>query len=781
MRGGQLSALAVPKTRMSQPASSVSATRDGRLPFVPCLQLRHELLLSSSLNQPAKPAPVAVMDLAFDYGGVVVRAGERPTIERDIPGERQARLQLERLGAVEVDCLDGLAERLSTDADYAIGADGNAQDICAFIAQSVPRLRELGFRVAVAADFPWRIAEPEPPWYAAMEPVHGRTNWFDLELGIEVDGRRVNLLPALLDLLGRVSQMARLESLFPAGGRPLCVPVGERDYVLMPPERLRLLASVLRELYGDGDGERVRLRAGQATALARLDQAFAGKPLSWYGEKRVYEQAVSLTSPPRVAALPPPGLLATLRPYQEQGLAFLQHLLAHEVGGILADDMGLGKTLQTIAHILREKTEGRLSAPVLVVAPTSLLFNWRREMRRFAPALRVSTLKGKNRGPLWKTLHQHDVGLVTYATLLRDEDVASRLSFHLLILDEAQAIKNPRSQCRQALARLSARQRLCLTGTPIENNLGEMWSLVDFLNPGLLGDEEAFRLRYSVPVEREGNAERLAELRGRIAPYLLRRTKEEVARNLPPKTELVHPIELTGAQRDLYESLRVSAHAEVRQAIAERGLAASTITILDALMKLRQCCCDPRLLPGDRGQDIPESAKWDYFLSLMKENLAAGRRILVFSQFTRMLARMAHAFRERSIDFVQLTGATTNRQKPIDAFEGGEANVFLISLKAGGAGINLTSADTVVHYDPWWNPAAQAQATDRAHRIGQRKPVFVHKLIVAGSVEEAMMRLQRRKQLLADGLLGAPPSGTTALTGDNLSKLFAPLRGGDQA
>ena len=750
---------------------------------MPCLKVRHEILLPTSLNKMRRPDLVAVMDLTFDYQGVVVRTGERPAIERASADERRVRFLVERLGAVEVDCVDGLSARLATDADYVVGADGDAQDICAFIAQAVPRLRELGFRVEIAEDFPWRIAEPEPPWYAALEPVSGRTNWFDLELGIEVDGRRVNLLPALLDMLGRVSQMARLESLFPVGGRPLCVPVGERDYVMMPPERLRLLASVLRELYGDSDGERVRFRAEQSTALARLDQAFGqtfvGKPLSWYGDKRVRERAVSLTSTPPQAALPPPGLLASLRPYQEQGLAFLQHLLSHQVGGILADDMGLGKTLQTIAHILREKTEGRLTAPALVVAPTSLLFNWRRELRRFAPALRVLTLAGGDRRQLWKRLAQHDVGLITYATLLRDQDVASRLEFHLVILDEAQAIKNPRSQCRQAAAELSARQRLCLTGTPIENNLAELWSLMDFLNPGMLGDEEAFRCRYSIPVEREGNAERLAELRGRIAPYLLRRTKEEVAQNLPPKTELVHPIELEGAQRDLYESLRVSVHAEVRQAIADRGLAASTITILDALMKLRQCCCDPRLLPGDRGQDIPESAKWNYFLALLEENLAAGRRILVFSQFTRMLARMAHALRERSIGFFELTGATANRQKPIDAFEGGEANVFLISLKAGGAGINLTSADTVIHYDPWWNPAAQAQATARAHRIGQTKPVFVHKLIVAGSVEEEMMRLQRRKQLLADGLLGAHPSKATTLTEENVSRLFAPLKGCD--
>jgi superfamily II DNA or RNA helicase len=739
-------------------------------PFLPRLRLGHEELLPAISGGAPAVERVAILDLAFEYPDGAAR---------DPAAERQLRMLLERQGAVEVDCLEALAARLPRDADYVIGADGQAQDICTFVTTVVPRLRELGLRVEVADDFPWRVVSPEPTWFADLEPVSGRPQWFDLELGIELDGRRVNLLPALLHLVGRIPAMARLESLFPAGGRPLCLPIGERDYVQMPPERLRILAGVLRELYGD-ESERVRFKAADATALARLDQAFVERPLRWYGETGVRDRARSLTATPAATAHPPPGLLATLRPYQTQGLAFLQHLLAHDVGGILADDMGLGKTLQTIAHILREKTAGRLSAPALIVAPTSLLGNWRREMARFAPALRVLTIKGGDRRTLWKRLGQHDVGIVTYGTLLRDEEIAGRLEFHLLILDEAQAIKTSRSQCRRAAASLQARHRLCLTGTPIENHLGELWSLMDFLNPGILGDESAFRERYALPVEREGNTERLAELRVRVAPYLLRRTKEEVAKDLPPKTEILHTIELRGKQRDLYESLRVAAHADVRQAINDRGFSASAITILDALMKLRQCCCEPQLL-GERSQGVPESAKWEYFSQLLDDQLAAGRRVLVFSQFTRMLARMASAFRSRAIPFVELTGATVNRQKPIDAFERGEVAVFLISLKAGGAGINLTSADTVIHYDPWWNPAAQAQATDRAHRIGQRKPVFVHKLIIAGSVEEEMMRLQRRKQLLADGVLAASGGASAALTEDNLRHLFAPLRPSESA
>jgi len=751
---------------MAQTTSSASS-----LPFVPRLRLGHEELMPG--QSAGAVERVAVVDLAFEYPDGVAR----------VPAaERQMRMLLERQGAVEVDCLETLAARMPRDADYVVGADGQAQDICSFVTTVVPRLRAQGFAVEVADDFPWRVLSPEPAWFADLEPVNGRPQWFDLELGIELDGRRVNLLPALLHLVGRIPAMARLESLFPAGGRPLCLPAGERDYVQVPPERLLILAGVLRELYGDqgDDEERLRFKAGQATALARLDQAFVEKPLRWYGETQLHERARSLTATPAQAAHPPPGLLATLRPYQTDGLAFLQHLVAHEVGGILADDMGLGKTLQTIAHILREKTAGRLSAPALIVAPTSLLGNWRREIARFAPALRVLVIKGGDRRALWKRLGQHDVGIVTYGALLRDEEIAGRLEFHLLILDEAQAIKTSRSQCRRAVVALNARHRLCLTGTPIENHLGELWSLMDFLNPGILGEEGAFRERYALPVERDGNAERLAELRVRVAPYLLRRTKEEVAKDLPPKTEILHTIELRGGQRDLYESLRVAAHADVRQAISDRGFSASAITILDALMKLRQCCCEPQLL-GERSQGVSESAKWEYFSNLLDEQLAAGRRVLVFSQFTRMLARMGDAFRRRAIPFVELTGATANRQKPIDAFERGEVAVFLISLKAGGAGINLTSADTVIHYDPWWNPAAQAQATDRAHRIGQRKPVFVHKLIVAGSVEEEMMRLQRRKQLLADGVLAASGGASAALTEDSLRHLFAPLRPSESA
>jgi SNF2 family DNA or RNA helicase len=292
--------------------------------------------------------------------------------------------------------------------------------------------------------------------------------------------------------------------------------------------------------------------------------------------------------------------------------------------------------------------------------------------------------------------------------------------------------------------------------------------------PGLLGDADWFRHRYVIPIERNGNAERLKALREQVAPFILRRTKEEVAKDLPPKTEIVRPVELRGSQRDLYESLRVAAHAEVREAIRRKGLGGSAIAILDALMKLRQVCCDPRLLAGDAARDVRESAKHDLLMELLDQQLPRGRRVLIFSQFASMLRLIGESLRRKRISYVELTGATADRQKPVDAFQQGAVDVFLISLKAGGTGLNLTTADTVIHYDPWWNPAAQAQATDRAHRIGQKNPVFVYNLIIAGSVEERMLGLQRRKRALADGLL-AREGTSTSLTEGDVEHLFAPL------
>ena len=464
-----------------------------------------------------------------------------------------------------------------------------------------------------------------------------------------------------------------------------------------------------------------------------------------------------------------------MRPYQKEGVAWLQHLREHDAAGILADDMGLGKTLQTIAHILLEKEQGRLDRPAMIVTLTSLTGNWQRELKRFAPTLKTTVHHGADRHERRADLTAHDVIITTYPMVARDRDDLATIPLHILVLDEAHAIKNWDAQASEAVRRLDARHKVCLSGTPIENHLGELWSLFDFLMPGMLGARDEFATQFRGPIEEKGDKVRLEALRERVRPYILRRTKDAVAPELPAKTMLVRAVELSGEQRELYESIRVAAHADVRQHIKQRGFGGSQIAILDALLKLRQVCCDPRLVTVDAAREVTGSAKLDVLLEMLATQLGDGRRILIFSQFARMLGLISESLLARGVRHVSLTGNTPDRQKPIDAFQQGKADVFLISLKAGGAGLNLVGADTVIHYDPWWNPASQAQATDRAHRIGQTKPVFVHDLIIAGSVEERMLGLQRHKRLLADSILDNGPVQTPQMTERDIDHLLAPL------
>ncbi len=742
-----------------------------RCELPPRLALRVETLLINDANVPAagvRETRAVVAELGFDYpeGGT-----------RNVEAEWRARYLLESLGALELACLEEISVSAGSAANYLIRADGNVHALCSFTAYAVPQLRALGWRVEVPVDYPYQVVATDAPWYAHVAD-DGRPQWFNLELGIEVDGRRVNLLPALLDLLQSLPPSGQLARLAPSGGRSFALPAGQGRYVTVPPERLHILLKVLAELY-EGEGAAVRFPATRAGLLGHLDAAFAEagdsrarRPLMWSGATALSERGRALAGPPAAAPVPG-GLRATLRPYQEEGLRWLQHLRAHGAGGVLADDMGLGKTLQTIAHLVAEGEAGRLDAPALIVAPTSVVGNWRRELGRFAPHLRVQLVRGAGRRFQWAQAGRCEVALTSYPLLVRDEKLLESRRFSSLILDEAQTIKNPRSQAHRAAARINADHRLCLSGTPVENHLGELWALFDFLNPGLLGDADWFRHRFAVPIERGRSSERLRALREQVGPYILRRTKEEVARDLPPKTEIVRPIELGGAQRDLYESLRMAGHAEVRKVIASKGLGGSTITILDALMKLRQVCCDPRLVRGEAAAGVRDSAKYDVLMELIAQQLGQGRRVLVFSQFATMVGLIAEGLSARGVRWVALTGATADRQGAVDTFQQGRADVFLITLKAGGTGLNLTAADTVIHYDPWWNPAAQAQATDRAYRIGQTRPVFVYNLIVAGSVEERMLGLQRRKRQLADGILAPGPG--LPVSEREIEGLFAPM------
>jgi superfamily II DNA or RNA helicase len=716
----------------------------------------------------------AMIRLEFDYGGRKIRTSAPGTTGRDRDAEIQACRVLEGLGAIELAHLDDCAVSPGAGVDYVLAVDGDVHAVCAFGAHAIPQLRAMGWRIVIDPDYPWQIVPAEAPLYAGAHPDPERPDWFGLELGVEIDGHRIDLLPALLELLETAGD---LTSLTRSGRRCVAVRVDERRWLPVPPARLRLLAKVLCELYREGD--RVRAPAIRAPLIAELCATLHDgvRPLRWVGDTKIREQAYAMALGPRRtgAVVAPEALCAELRPYQRDGVAWLQHLREHGAGGILADDMGLGKTLQTIAHVLIEKEQRRLDRPAMVVTLTSLIGNWQRELKRFAPTLRVAVHHGPDRHAQLAALAGFDVIVTTYPMVTRDRDDLAKLPLHLLVLDEAHAVKNHDALAAEAVRALDARNKVCLSGTPIENHLGELWSLFDFLNPGLLGHREEFTLQFRQPIEEKGDKVRLDALRDRVRPFILRRTKDVVAPELPAKTMLINAVELTGAQRELYESIRVAAHADVRQHIKARGLAGSTIAILDALLKLRQVCCDPRLVSVEAARDVAASGKLEVLLDLVSSQLADGRKILIFSQFARMLGLISEALLAKGTRHVMLTGNTPDRQKPIDAFQSGRADVFLISLKAGGAGLNLTAADTVIHYDPWWNPAAQAQATDRAHRIGQTKPVFVHDLIVAGSVEERMLGLQSHKRKLAAAILDRGGSAAGALTERDVDDLLSPL------
>lgn len=629
-------------------------------------------------------------------------------------------------------------------------------------------LEAAGWRIEFDSSCILRRAAVEDWFLDTANADEVQQDWFNLDLGILVDGQRVSLLPLLRKILADPHHS--LDNQDPEKSITVALPDGRR--IEIPVKRLEKIRELLVELYS------VNPDSSQPMRVDRLQAAqFAGVDgWRWSGSQRVYDLAKKLSEPGSSPVTPPGQLHATLRPYQLQGLEWLQFLREYDLAGVLADDMGLGKTIQALAHLLTEKQADRLDLPALVVAPTSLMGNWRDEARRFAPDLRLLVLHGSGRHEHLEKLADYDLIVTSYPLLARDQEFLTRQRYHIIILDEAQMIKNPSTLYAQAARKLTSRHRLALTGTPMENHLGELWAIFDFLMPGFLGKQPRFRALFRDPIEKGGDQKRRRLLAQRIAPLILRRRKSEVARELPPKNEMVQNIEISGGQRDLYESIRVSMDNHVRGQIASLGLARSRISILDALLKLRQVCCDPRLLKMPGAQKVQESAKLEWLVQAIPSMIEEGRKILLFSQFTSMLEIIEQKLTELAIRFVRLTGDTRDRDTPVKSFQCGDVPVFLISLKAGGIGLNLTAADTVIHYDPWWNPAVEDQATDRAHRIGQDKTVFVYKLITMGTVEEKVQALQRRKAQLLAGLLdesGQSPLKSGEL--DELRALFAPL------
>jgi superfamily II DNA or RNA helicase len=745
---------------------------------IPVLRLMLGRAASYGYYRHDGPDQVPVAHLSFRYGPAEIEPSERGArIEAFQDGQVYA---IGRRRAKENEALKRLAALGFRQARSVFPALGDKHfhdltfakpyDWLDFLSVHVPQLRVDGFEIRIDDSFPYRLAESSGEFDAELES--SGIDWFDLALGIEISGERHDLAPMLAALVLRADFDPETIRQLATEGNRFYLPLADGRHLLLAANRLLPLVLALHSLKLNGlslDGRSGKIRLSRVDVVPLL--ALENEDFVFKGADNLRRLADLLHVHGQAGPRLPEGFRAELRPYQAQGVAWLDLLRESGLGGVLADDMGLGKTVQILALLALEKARGHLDAPALVVAPTSLMSNWLSEARKFAPDLKVLMLHGADRKQSFAAIAEHDVVLSTYPLIARDHEVLLSRQWHMAVLDEAQTVKNPNAATTRWLRGIRAKHRFCLTGTPMENHLGELWSVMSFANPGYLGDKVEFARRWRTPIEKRGDKYRAAALAQRVKPFLLRRTKAEVAAELPAKTEIVEHVVLEGDQRDLYDSIRLSMSDKVRKAIAERGLARSHIVVLEALLRMRQACCDPALLKLDDGVER-ESAKLDRLMEMVTELLSEGRKIIVFSQFTSMLDLIRNRFDAEHVRYSVLTGETRDRKSSIDGFQNGASDVFLISLKAGGVGINLTAADTVIIFDPWWNPAVEEQAIDRAHRIGQDKAVFVYRLTAVGTIEEKMDELKARKRALADSLFERDGRIASALTEEDVRALF---------
>ncbi|WP_233583223.1 DEAD/DEAH box helicase [Corallococcus sp. CA053C] len=653
-----------------------------------------------------------------------LRAKERVLARRDLEAERAE--------------ADGLLERLSLPPG-AYHFTRDTPEAALHLLELLEPLTGPGVRVEWEEQ-PWTVTRP-PDAAGLRVEVTREHDWFGVKGGVELEGARVELA-LLLEAVRRHQRY---------------VPLGKGRWMRLTEalrEQLTPLADVAHPVR-----QGLEVSAAAAPALEALAEAGARvrAPPDWRGlARRIREAQARAVRVPR-------GLKTKLRDYQREGFVWLARLSAWGAGACLADDMGLGKTLQALALLLHRAEQG----PAMVVAPTSVCGNWVREAARFAPSLRLHVWQDVDREALPSRLGPKEVLIISYGLLVKDAERLSTTSFATLVVDEAQAVKNPDTARARALRAMKAEARVALTGTPVENRLSELWSLFHLLFPGLLGGRESFHARFAVPIERDRDAGARASLARVVRPFLLRRTKAQVARELPPRIETVVPVTLSEDERRRYDDVRLAALARVGEDTPGQE---RRFELLAALTRLRLAACHPRLVDPDAG---PSSSKLERFLERVEELLAEGSRALVFSQFVRHLALVREALEARGITFQYLDGQTppAERQARVEAFQRGEGALFLISLKAGGTGLNLTAADHVLHLDPWWNPAVEDQASDRAHRIGQTRPVTVSRFVSEGTIEEAILALHADKRDLADSLL-SEADGAAALSPEQLLGLL---------
>jgi len=770
---------------------------------------------------------VPALSLFFDYGGQIVpadraethayvQAGELVILERDVQFEADLLADLLAEGVLGPDKLKSVRlvsardpntfflpppRRLSQfDAETALKAGGQHGrrrkadpnkvimmldrgtltfqqvpiETLAFVEAGLPRRKAQNWNIQVHKSWPLKESTL---WSDITARIKDTERGLKLDLMLDRQGARLDLAPLIteifgllpLDAAGNLPKNFDLEAAL--AGTSILMADGKKTCTSIEP---RLLARIIRSLL-DNVTNLEPFHPAEAGRYRDFADDLADSGITLEGDDSLLERAARLQGlNERIEASPPATFKGQLRPYQLVGYQWIKTLRETQFGGVLADDMGLGKTIEALAFLADLHLEQKNAMPSLVIAPTSVVGAWQRAAETFTPDLKVEVLHGLRRHGRLEVDDLAHIYVTTYALLHRDRAVLNARHWACVIADEAQAAKNPTSNAAKRLRELNADTRLAVTGTPVENNLKDLWSLFDWVVPGLLGNREKFTTLYRTPIERMGSESAQALLNVRTRPFILRRTKEEVETDLPLKTEIIETVALGEDQQVLYESVRLTMDSQVRKMIAAKGIVASHISILAALLQLRQVCCDPRLLKTVKGSP-PPSAKFERLFEMLESLLAEGRRIIVFSQFVEMLKLIRAEVQARKWRYQWLDGATTHRDKVVDAFQSGKAELFLISLKAGGAGITLTAADTVILYDPWWNPQVERQAMDRVHRIGQDKPVFVYRLVSEGTVEEAIHQLQAKKRALADALFEGGATSGAAFTPEDIDLLLRPI------
>ena len=638
----------------------------------------------------------------------------------------------------------------------------------------IAELKKNGCEIEFDKTWPYRVSYADVPVDASV--AKNKSNRFELSLVANLGGDKINFLHTVEKIISRLptDNGGKLPDGFDIegflNGNRFYSQVANHHYAVIPPSRIAPIIEAVIEWHAMGG-----FHEAEAERFSEFARSLEESGVKWRGGGELRELGKKIRNLRTKGEFDPPSSVrAELRPYQKTGYSWLRILTETGFGGLLADDMGLGKTVQALAVLAYRHLEANSRRPSLLIVPTSLVGNWVREIRKFVPELEPLVLHGPKRKALFESIPDHNLVISTYPLLRNDHEELLKCEYELAILDEAQAVKNSLSKAARHIRNIKARQRIALTGTPVENNLGELWSLFDWLIPGLLGSKREFGAKFRMPIEKRGETARQQLLSARVNPFHLRRTKEEVESDLPPKTEINEIIPFESSQRDFYDSLVAAMNARVSEAIRRKGLESSQIMILDALLKLRQACCDPALVKMEAARKVGQSAKRHRLLELLEELVAEGRKIIVFSQFVGMLNLIRSDIEARGWSYAMLTGQTVKRAEEVAMFQEGDASIFLVSIKAGGVGLNLTAADTVIIYDPWWNPAVERQAMDRAHRIGQDKPVFVYKLIAEGTVEEAILEMQARKKELAD-VLFEDTGGISELSESDIASLFQPV------